>query len=132
MPEARYLPLVNYRRYRLRITNEEDPRFPSQHELIKIWENFRSELGEHFTFDRDDPIFIPHFLYSIADPLDNRRMKEAVGFNFLPRMLRGSANIEFESTRTASATSDRPVNDWPSAVNCLLEVYAQYEYLRSS
>lgn len=129
MPDYRYLPLVNYRRYRLPVTNAINPSLPDHSKLLKMWDNFKSELGSEFTFDGEDPAFIIHFLYSVTDLLEQRGYNEATAFNFLPRLLKGNAKMEFQSARTASATSARPVNDWPSAVNYLLEVYAQYQYL---
>ena len=84
------------------------------------------------TFDGGDPAFVIHFLFSVTDLLDQRGYNEALAFNFLPRLLRGEAKVSYEAARTASSTSARPVNNWPSAVNYLLEVYAQYRHLKAA
>ena len=132
MPDHRFLPLVNYRRYRLKITHEIDNRLPRHHRLVNVWENFKAELGETMTFDGKDPAFVIHFLYTITDLLDQRGYNEALAFNFLPRLLRGEAKDAFETARTASATSARPVNNWPSAVKILFENYAHYRVLKAA
>lgn len=95
MPDYRYLPLVNYRRNRLPITNAENPSLPDHSKLVKLWDNFKSELGSEFTFDGEDPAFIIHFLYSVTDLLEQRGYNEATAFNFLPRLLKGNAKMEF-------------------------------------
>lgn len=106
MPDYRYVPLVNYRRYRLPATNRQDARLPRLDRLIEIWDNIRAELGECFTFYGNNPAFIVHFLYTVTELLERRGYNEATGFNFLSRMLRGNAKLGFESARTAPSTSD--------------------------
>ena len=132
VPDYRFLPLVNYRRYRLERHSGRENRLPRHHRLLKHWENFQSEIGEAFTFDGEDPALIVHFLYSMVDLLDQRGYNEAVAFNFLPRMLKGNAKLDYDAARSASSTSERPVNNWPSAVNYLLQVYAQYPCLKEA
>ncbi len=104
--DVNFIPLMNYRRYRLEDTGDY---LPNSKGISKKRDNLTSSLPLKYTFDGSDPVMVFHFLGTLAEKEDMLSLNERVLYVVLPNFLRGTARIAFDSAVSAGSSSARPV-----------------------
>lgn len=124
-----FIPLMNYRRYRLDDTRTT---LPNAKGISKTRDNMKSMLPQKFSFDGKDPIQIFHFLERLASKADDLSLNERTLWVIVPNFLSSSALTTYQAALTAGGHASRPVESWPSAVNYMLKRYATDENIKQA
>ena len=112
--------LTDYRYYRLRRTSEIDPR--DVVDKARRNTNYMSHKMP-YVFSGKDPICVLMFLSAFVSKADGLRFTEGEAYIVLPNFLRGRA-LDHLTACQNSEDATYGVYNWPSAVNCLLRMFA--------